>query len=100
MTETLLFTNHGEMLSVREKIYVTFPNAYIISESSTDPDNFDVTWNFGAIDMCSWCKWALESGVFLNCRSLVLQSLDPPDWMKCLIEAHRLKEEAKRLSGN
>ncbi len=99
MRETLLFASSQEMSSALEKIQAAFPTVRLLTEAREDSSGFPVGLDLGVIDERMWCDWAIENEIFPHCNTLVLLSLDPPDWMKCLLEGYRLKEEAKRLEG-
>ena len=97
MKETLLFSSSQEMSSALDKIQAAFPTVRLVSVPREDSSGFPVGLDLGAVDEHMWCDWAIENGIFECCNALVLLSLDPPDWMKLILEGHRLKEEAKRL---
>jgi len=97
MREILLFATSQEMSAVLEKIQAAFPTVRLLSEAQDGSEGFPVGIDLGAIDLHTWCRWALENQIFQHCNTLVLLSLDPPDWMKLIMEAARLKEEAKKL---
>jgi hypothetical protein len=102
MQETLLFTTTGEMLTALGKIQAAFPSAHLFLEPRNDSESLPVKVNLqldlGLIDERSWCEWAIEQDVFNCCCVLVLLSLDPPEWMSYLWQAHALKERAKKVA--
>jgi hypothetical protein len=99
MRETLLFDSSQEMSSALDKIQAAFPTVRLLNVDRNESSGFPVGLDLGIIDEHTWCDWAIENGIFDCCNTLVLLSLDPPDWMKLMLEGHRLKEEAKRLEG-
>lgn len=100
MRETLLFASSQEMSAVLEKIQAAFPTVRLLSEAQDGSDGFPVGIDLGAVDERMWCQWSLENDIFQHCNTLVLLSLDPPEWMKLVIEAVRLKKDAEKLSGS
>lgn len=98
MVETLLFPTSEEMAIVLEKLQATFPTIRLISRSYQDSAGFPIVVDLGAIDQRTWCQWAIENEVFTYCTTLVMLSLDPPEWMRLVLQAQRLKKQAKRLT--
>jgi len=99
MRETLLFANSQEMSAVLEKVQAAFPTVRLLAEAQDGSGGFPVGIDLGAVDEHMWCEWAIENQVFSHCNTLVLLSMDPPEWMQLLIEANRLKQEADDFSG-
>jgi len=99
MRENLLFASSQELSAALEKIQAAFPNVRLLTQPRDESSGFPVGVDLGLIDERTWCDWAIENDLFSCCDTLVMLSLDPPDWMKLVIEGHRLREEAKRLEG-
>ena len=97
MLETLLFATSQEMSSVLEKVQASFPMVRILPSARDDSSGFPVLLDLGAIDEGTWCQWAIENEIFSHCNTLVLLSLDPPEWMQVIFHAANMKDTAKKL---
>lgn len=104
MQETLLFTTTLEMLTVLERVQAAFPTAELFMEPRDGPEQafpgcLNFTLNLDICDERSWCTWAVENDILRCCYTLVLLSMDPPEWMQRILKVHALKEEVKRLTS-
>lgn len=100
MEETLLFTSVYEIQNGLDRIQSAFPTVKLVQRPRGDSSGFPVGIDLGLIDQRTWCEWAVDNQMFGNCMDLVILSLDQPEWMRLIFEAHRMKLEADALIEN
>lgn len=100
MRETLFFATSQDMASVLDKIRSAFPKMVLCPIARGNWDFYPVGIDLGIIEEHDFASWALDNDVMPFCVGLVLHACDPAcEWMHILMEASRLKKEAKKLEG-